>query len=1333
MKKLLLYAILLLPALGTILTACGSDRGLVEEGLPAQVSISFSTPSVQQALRTALDEDQEKEIQSLALLVFNSAGTRELYQEYSQAELARLIYTADKGATQATDENGQPIYDNVLVSYETEETVVDGETIQSIKPDTERYENVPRMVPDEVYELDYFANGHDNGDGQGTGAVATFPLTTGYKHFVLIANYKGDNSIYEAIDPAAWDTYNKFLGEQAKQMTTQTVQRENGLLLMMGDHQITVRSSNQNISVPIKRMEARINFNLILNNGPAPASGDYTRITDFRAEYWRVGNVPKVIDAFAPENFAQNSAGITLGYTLPAADQAAFTNPQNFFTAAKASFETRTTDPQSGRDTYSFTFYMPANPQVAKDPIQTTDHHAWNTPEGRADYNLRQKQNKTANPASNGDNNLIPGVFNSSSAEANAAYTDFRYAPEQATYVEFTADITLEKRTGTQMTYSQAQVTYRIFLGYIGAQVNGNWKLLPCNDFSVHRNTNYTYNVTINDVNDLRVEARSDYHALEGEQEPAPGTSGSVADTKAQFVLDSHYEQGRVTFTKAQMGNLWNADGTPKQEASLSYLVNTPFDAQHYVTYTAAQLQEIHNALYYTSSTGLPEGKKVGDLKPLAQRTYPSWYTQPDDAWVTFYLHGSRNNDFLGNERSDNNYPERDGSGTDMQYFSFTEKELRCAGTTIGYYNPTVKYDENWRYCESVAELFYQILYNPTKAFNSAGECTLTFYVDEYFYDRIPTTPFDSRVASTKPQADLWPQFTNCPDRTMQLFLKERRISPDGFTVLYDQPALSISQMSIKTIFSTNPDEGTLVWGIENVDETQDLDFIWKGAGEAENLSNPYKTNPIINTWELLSYVVASGADQYKLSAGWTKTLARDPLRDGNTGNGPVNNKKLFPDRVGQLNGISGMEYQQLWTRMTRPKYGKLILDMGYWNTVNGNKNAYYAQFAPYIRNRDNNRDDMFQMRECKWLIPSSGQMALIAACNNALPDYMRMENGLGSNTSYTGYNYKRVYYTSTRFVGMAGGSLSSCNPIVFLPNGSALPLADYYTHYGSGYPSSPGFRQNNGQMRMIRILNKVEGDFDEVAMAASTYNSQHWMSKSDYFASERELYKEMGVQGGTTKDTYLKFRFPLVSDRYKRTTKITRGELPTHDQYSSVNRIYRGGFEVAKWPAYKYTESGVYTTNPTAQNNTAAKYYVANWTQLQQDIKQGKSPCAKYAQEASHADQGTWRVPNMAELQIMAFYLYDWHSTEGDRIYQNNNYWWSDYSQGASGTIGTYIFSNTGYNAAARANAACYFLALNGYNRQIALDENYQNAMPSNLNRARMMRANVRCVRDID
>ena len=89
---------------------------------------------------------------------------------------------------------------------------------------------------------------------------------------------------------------------------------------------------------------------------------------------------------------------------------------------------------------------------------------------------------------------------------------------------------------------------------------------------------------------------------------------------------------------------------------------------------------------------------------------------------------------------------------------------------------------------------------------------------------------------------NLWKTFANAPDRTFDLLVNtSHEISPDGQS-RYHQAVVSIRQMSIKTVFTEGP-EGMRVWGVENVNETPDLDFMVKAPGEPDAFYNKYTSN----------------------------------------------------------------------------------------------------------------------------------------------------------------------------------------------------------------------------------------------------------------------------------------------------------------------------------------------------------------------------------------------------------------------------------------------------------------------------------------------------------
>lgn len=112
-----------------------------------------------------------------------------------------------------------------------------------------------------------------------------------------------------------------------------------------------------------------------------------------------------------------------------------------------------------------------------------------------------------------------------------------------ATFVELRVRMTLNvDEEGNALANGAVRVVdgvYTVHLGYC----EGATEALKSRDFNCRRNTKYTYEVTINNVNDILVEARK-------QGEPTPGGEGLVSDVTTRFVsLDAHYGQYNVYFS----------------------------------------------------------------------------------------------------------------------------------------------------------------------------------------------------------------------------------------------------------------------------------------------------------------------------------------------------------------------------------------------------------------------------------------------------------------------------------------------------------------------------------------------------------------------------------------------------------------------------------------------------------------------------------------------------------------------------------------------------------------------------------------------------------------
>lgn len=133
---------------------------------------------------------------------------------------------------------------------------------------------------------------------------------------------------------------------------------------------------------------------------------------------------------------------------------------------------------------------------------------------------------------------------------------EFYYVEPHATYVEFTASMELDEN-GVQRI---ADVRFTVLLGGKDSKTDS----YRADNFNTWRNKKYTYDVTINGVDDITTEVSVG-------TETRPGIEGDVIDANGEVrILDAHYNCFNITLTK-------------KQVEDMSILVHTPFDEIEYV------------------------------------------------------------------------------------------------------------------------------------------------------------------------------------------------------------------------------------------------------------------------------------------------------------------------------------------------------------------------------------------------------------------------------------------------------------------------------------------------------------------------------------------------------------------------------------------------------------------------------------------------------------------------------------------------------------------------------------------------------------------------------
>ncbi|WP_367627476.1 fimbrial protein [Bacteroides sp. NGMCC 1.200775] len=605
------------------------------------------------------------------------------------------------------------------------------------------------------------------------------------------------------------------------------------------------------------------------------------------------------------------------------------------------------------------------------------------------------------------------------------------------------------------------------------------------------------------------------------------------------------------------------------------------------------------------------------ELEQLKNNNYiPSKEKKADTNWLKFYIHPSTLAD-NGNE--------------DMQYFSDTGANLL-----------------------SLEQFLYRLMNEPDYVFNAAsGLCKVTVYANEFFYEQ---NPMQENAPKDK---NLWKTFANSPDRTFDLLVNtSHEISPDGQS-RYHQAIVTIRQMSIKTVFVNSPD-GMRVWGVENVNETPDLDWSVRAPSEPDAFYNKYYSNGWANTWSLMS----------RRTGGLTDNIMPDPM-------------------------LRGKE-KTLWQVMTKVNNAKLTLSMDHTNLAMKNYHATYACFTPFLRNRDNNRDGQMQANEMQWYIPSVCETNMLYVAERVLPLKSRLVGHAPSDNA-------TALFTSRAFMGSTNLTLNSPNTIIFVEESHSMTPIYNFDYQKT---ASPGERTPFSDVRLIRDLGILE-------------------TSEDHSYHLDEIAKELSktLINKWTEDEYLIFRADNLPSNTTRSARAIY-ELPAHNETSQINTIYQKGFEVAKYIANRIDKRKD-LDNP----NRSGEYYYETWTTLMNDIEKGNSPCTYYFQNPDQSDLGTWRLPNEAELMIMAGSLFDWDDRERPKVY--------DFGGNLSSLNmkdGQVIHSRTGFSRrdmnGGRSFSAGYQMYFNGYLRFVTTVDTQWGGDKNRLVNDR--NGYVRCVRDL-
>ena len=588
----------------------------------------------------------------------------------------------------------------------------------------------------------------------------TFKTTSGEKRLLGVANYSPKD------DSGFWSGFSA-LKEQAAaglsfdKLCTSMVSLRDGLVSADGLIMPSITASSQmlisgwnegvvfdtdgsvancgtygdqawKIVLKMDRAMARITFKIPSVSTVNSAGHTVT----FVPSTYRVYNVPKKAPLIKP---VSGASGASL-YTTPS-----LLADKEFLTSATANV------PAVSGGSYTFTFYMPENVQEEKTLNDYVDREKWT-----------------------GDPGSLP---------QNKTWTN---APEHSTFVVVSGVYT--ETNGTTPIYT-GNVSYTVHLGdFSDTGSLGN--------FSVERNYSYTYNMKVEGVEKIKVEA------TKGDEEQ-PGAEGSIYDAETcvyNYLLDSHFEQGYMQYDLSAIAGAVNADFanvTPNEEeiddaisSKLFLEVQSPFmpqashrgSLQPYKTYADAAAGRV-------SMT--PEEAKKNAVEDF------------DYKWVEFWPQtGTTIADYPGTPTWGHSYVS--GSTTTESGYLLDAYDLIVAmGKVVKkIYQNQYQSGTNTISTDEREESGITITQDQGKYV-----ARFTAFVNEYYYYKNPLTG----AALTS-----WGPLVNKSAREM-IVAMSTNVSADGNSS-YSQIHSYISQLSMQTFY--NPNAGLNAFGLETYNET---------------------------------------------------------------------------------------------------------------------------------------------------------------------------------------------------------------------------------------------------------------------------------------------------------------------------------------------------------------------------------------------------------------------------------------------------------------------------------------------------------------------------------
>lgn len=675
----------------------------------------------------------------------------------------------------------------------------------------------------DIIEEGWYRENSSQADQSSTGVIKIkSPSGSGFKIYVF-ANIDGD-MVKISSEMLSHNINTEADINDFKVYLNQETTSRNGYFPMSGSISGVTVSDGEGITIGgggsgrliLRRMDAKIKFTF--KTGTRPDENGQV-IQSFEPKGWRVFNIPKT--AFLMEG---NEDACSVDPNTPTGEYSQYA--YLFFDSEWANFEEF-----PDQNTSSFSFYMMENRQTPKNSSFTN-------------YQDRSRQKKTAT----GLNEVQVVEYTSLSGKTSTkSMRIFQNANDFSTYVLVSAKVIM-KLTGSEAGQTLGgDVLYLIHLGDWNSTIhNGSsehWnddEYSNVANFQTRRNTSYNYTVTVNSVNNIRIEVEtSDGENIENQ----PGASGQITIAKEEIAIcDAHYEAKTMTFSAKNF-----FEGTTATADDLTWRVSTPF------------------------GEGSPSiGHDGEDIPAGLDYKWVHFRLNKKDADKKFYLDKRRrytNRAFAESStlRSADDNKESDGSGDDGLEGYHNDGVMDIIDM-VKYIKTQVKRYASWlenggNYADYKCDFDSENL-------NDAKIC-VTVFVDEYYYDKDPIFGGSSPT--------LWKRFVNKEERAMHILCNSN--TSKDLESRATGSVITIQQKPIKSIYNTDESYTRLqnAWGLESVDEHADKVFTYNQDGSLNGSGkNNDEFNGLANSvceWELASGE-ASNITTIENNIRWDKYLS---------------------------------------------------------------------------------------------------------------------------------------------------------------------------------------------------------------------------------------------------------------------------------------------------------------------------------------------------------------------------------------------------------------------------------------------------------------------------